>query len=153
MVTLDFTLVDVEGGWDVLTLYDGLDASAPVLVADLRAVGSFTALNPSGAITLEFSSDSSVVEGGWAANYTCTPRPFCVNVSNLTLQSAGPESLTLGWTENNIPAGTAWEVVTVPTGDPGPAVGTNNATAIPYAITSLTANTSYDVYYRWNGWK
>ncbi|MFT7385946.1 MAG: hypothetical protein ACI82E_000701, partial [Nonlabens sp.] len=64
------------------------------------------------------------------------------------LQSAGPDSLTLSWTENNIPAGTAWEVVAVPAGDPAPVAGTSNATTNPYTIASLTANTSYDVYVR-----
>jgi hypothetical protein len=148
VVTLDFTLVDLENCCDTLTIYDGLDTSAPVLEGDLQNPAVFSGFNPAGAITIEFTSDFSITGAGWEANYTCAPRPSCINVSNLTLQSAGPDSLTLSWTENNIPAGTAWEVVAVPAGDPAPVAGTSNATAIPYAITSLTANTSYDVYVR-----
>jgi hypothetical protein len=148
VVTLDFTSVDVEANYDILTLYDGLDTSASVLVADLRVIGSFTALNASGAITLEFTSDSSVVRGGWAANYICTARPSCVNVTGITIDSVTTDSVTVSWIDNNIPAGTAWEVVAVAAGDPAPAVGTSNATTNPFAISSLLANTSYDVYVR-----
>ncbi|MFT4838435.1 MAG: hypothetical protein ACJAWA_001364 [Nonlabens sp.] len=148
VVTLDFTLVDLENCCDTLTIYDGLDTSAAVLEADLQNPAVFTALNPAGAITIEFTSDSSVTGAGWEANYTCTPRPSCVNVTAVSLQSAGSDSLTLSWTENNIPAGTAWEVVAVASGAPAPVAGTSNATTNPYTITSLTANTSYDVYVR-----
>jgi hypothetical protein len=148
VVTLDFTLVDLENCCDTLTIYDGLDNTAPILEADLESIGSFTAINTDGAITIEFTSDGSVVGAGWEANYTCIPRPSCVNVSGITMDSTTADSVTVSWTENNIPAGTDWEVVAVAAGDPVPAVGTSNATASPFTIPSLMANTSYDVYVR-----
>ncbi|AUC78629.1 hypothetical protein CW736_04120 [Nonlabens sp. MB-3u-79] len=148
VVTLDFTLVDLENCCDTLTIYDGLDTSAAVLEADLENPAVFSALNPSGAITIEFTSDFSVTRAGWEANYTCTPRPSCVDVSGLIVDSVTTDSATLSWTENNIPAGTAWEVVAVVSGGPAPVAGTSNATTNPYTIASLTANTSYDVYVR-----
>jgi hypothetical protein len=147
-VTLDFTLVDLEDCCDTLTIYDGLDTSAPVLEADLEDPASFTALNTDGAITIEFTSDSSVNAAGWEANYTCTPRPSCVNVSGITVDSTTANSVTVSWTENNIPAGASWEVVAVPAGNPIPTVGTSNATTNPFTIPSLTGNTAYDVYVR-----
>jgi len=148
VVTLDFTLVDLENCCDTLTIYDGLDNTAPILEADLESIGSFTAINTDGAITIEFTSDGSVVGAGWEANYTCIPRPSCVNVSGITMDSTTADSVTVSWTENNIPAGTDWEVVAVAAGDPVPAVGTSNATASPFTIPSLMANTSYDIYVR-----
>ena len=148
VVTLDFILVDLENCCDTLTIYDGSDTSAPVLAADLQGPAVFSALNPAGAITVEFNSDSSVNRAGWEANYTCTPRPSCIDVSSVTIDSVTSDATTVSWSENNIPAGTAWEVVAVPGGDPVPVAGTSNATTNPYTITSLTANTSYDVYVR-----
>lgn len=147
-VTLDFTLVDLEDCCDTLTIYDGLDTSAPVLEADLEDPASFTALNTDGAITIEFTSDGSVNAAGWEANYTCTPRPSCVNVSGITVDSTTANSVTVSWTENNIPAGASWEVVAVPAGNPVPTVGTSNAATNPFTIPSLTGNTAYDVYVR-----
>uniref|UniRef100_UPI0025FC9E93 T9SS type A sorting domain-containing protein n=2 Tax=Nonlabens sp. TaxID=1888209 RepID=UPI0025FC9E93 len=148
VVTLDFILVDLENCCDTLTIYDGSDTSAPVLAADLQGPAVFSALNPAGAITVEFNSDSSVNRAGWEANYTCTPRPSCSDVSSVTIDSVTSDAITVSWSENNTPAGTAWEVVAVPGGDPAPVAGTSNATTNPYTITSLTANTSYDVYVR-----
>ena len=148
VVTLDFTLVDLENCCDTLEVFDGIDVTAPVLESDLESPASFTALNTDGAITIRFTSDGSVNSAGWEANYTCTPRPSCVNVSGITIDSTTADSVTVSWIENNTPAATAWEVVAVPAGDPAPAVGMSNATTNPFTIAALTANTPYDVYVR-----
>lgn len=148
VVTLDFTLVDLENCCDTLTIYDGLDTSAPVLEADLENPASFTALNTDGAITIEFTSDGSVVGDGWVASYTCTARPSCVDVSGIMIDSFTSDSVTVSWIENNIPPATAWEVVAVTAGSTAPMAGTTNATATPFMIGSLTPNTGYDVYVR-----
>ncbi len=148
IVTLDFTLVDLENCCDTLEIFDGIDVTAPVLESDLESPASFTALNADGAITIRFTSDGSINGAGWEATYTCTPRPSCVNVSSLTIDSVTSDSITVSWIENNIPAGTAWEVIAVPTGDPAPTVGTSNATVNPFTISSLMPNTVYDVYVR-----
>lgn len=148
VVTLDFTLVDLENCCDTLTIYDGLDTSAPVLEADLENPASFTALNTDGAITIEFTSDGSVVGDGWVASYTCTARPSCVDVSGIMIDSFTSDSVTVSWIENNIPPATAWEVVAVTAGSTAPVAGTTNATATPFMIGSLTPNTGYDVYVR-----
>lgn len=148
VVTLDFTLVDLENCCDTLEVFDGIDVTASVLESDLESPASFTALNTDGAITIRFTSDGSVNSAGWEANYTCTPRPSCVNVSGITIDSTTADSVTVSWIENNTPAATAWEVVAVPAGDPAPAVGMSNATTNPFTIAALTANTPYDVYVR-----
>ncbi|MCX7549717.1 T9SS type A sorting domain-containing protein [Xanthomarina sp. F2636L] len=98
-VTVTFTYVDIEanafgagnqdGCWDFLTIYDGPDASSPVLAqtlcgeesgdgsipsvaTSLLSTGdSFTSSHTSGALTFVFTSDGSVSETGWIANVTC----------------------------------------------------------------------------------
>jgi hypothetical protein len=81
-------------------------------------------------------------------NFEVRTASVCNDVTAVTIDSFITDSVTVSWTENNTPAGTAWEVIVVPSGDPAPAAGTSNATTNPYTITSLTANTSYDVYIR-----
>jgi hypothetical protein len=76
-----------------------------------------------------------------------TPTP-CIDVSAITEDSKTNDSLTVSWTENNNPAGSAWEVIAVAAGAAAPAVGTTNATTNPYTITGLMGETSYDVYVR-----
>jgi hypothetical protein len=67
-------------------------------------------------------------------------------VTALTLDNTTADTLTVSWTDNNVPTSTDWEVVAVPTGDPAPAIGMSNVTVIPFTITGLTAQTTYDVY-------
>ncbi|SDS53552.1 Por secretion system C-terminal sorting domain-containing protein [Formosa sp. Hel1_31_208] len=98
VVTITFTYVDLEssggagaqdGCWDFLTIYDGPDNTFPVLAqtlcgeesgdggvpsvasSELNIGDSFTSTDPSGALTIEFNSDGSVPETGWAATVTC----------------------------------------------------------------------------------
>ncbi|HET8810394.1 MAG TPA: plastocyanin/azurin family copper-binding protein, partial [Flavobacteriaceae bacterium] len=85
---------------------------------------------------------------------------FCIEVSEITCLS--PSTLTaanitattadLGWTENNVPPATTWDVHVVPDGDPAPTATTTptdaGVTTNPYAKTSLTSNTDYEFYVR-----
>lgn len=98
-VTITFTYVDIEasattagvqdGCWDFLTIYNGPSTASPVLAmtlcgeesgdgsipsvaSSLLSIGdSFTSTDASGALTIVFTSDSSVAETGWSADVTC----------------------------------------------------------------------------------
>lgn len=98
-VTITFTYVDIEasanndgeqgGCWDFMTIYDGPDTDSPILAmtlcgeesgdgdspfvaTSLLSVGdSFTSTDPSGALTIVFTSDATVQETGWSADITC----------------------------------------------------------------------------------
>ncbi|WP_369995747.1 fibronectin type III domain-containing protein [Winogradskyella sp.] len=97
-VTVTFTYVDIEtatgagsqdGCWDFMTIYNGPDNTFPVLAqtlcgeesgdggvpsvpsSELNVGDSFTSTDASGALTIEFSSDTSVQETGWVADVTC----------------------------------------------------------------------------------
>ncbi|WP_341199320.1 T9SS type A sorting domain-containing protein [Croceibacter atlanticus] len=97
-VTITFTYVDIEtataagsqdGCWDFMTIYNGPDTTFPVLAqtlcgeesgdggapsvdTSLLSVGdAFTSTDPSGALTIVFTSDSSIEETGWLADVTC----------------------------------------------------------------------------------
>ncbi|WP_179353998.1 T9SS type A sorting domain-containing protein [Winogradskyella vidalii] len=100
VVTLVFTYVDIEantyggGCYDYLTIYDGPDNTYPILAETLCGEVSgdggdpgdgyridlgdtFTSTDASGALTIEFTSDSSVQGTGWEANIICGPPPTC----------------------------------------------------------------------------
>ncbi|OUS00497.1 hypothetical protein A9Q86_11045 [Flavobacteriales bacterium 33_180_T64] len=79
LVTATFTAFDTESGLDELTVYDGPDATYPLLgvFSGTGIPGPFTSSDPSGALTFAFDSNNSTTSNGWAADLTC-------NVSTLT---------------------------------------------------------------------
>src|SRR5690606_23445382 len=78
--------------------------------------------------------------------------PNCLQPSNLNASAIMATSADLGWTENNTPPATTWDVYVVPAGDPAPTSTTvptdAGVTANPYNKTGLTANTAYEFYVR-----
>lgn len=147
VVTLNFTLVDLETCCDDLAVYDGVDIMATPFTTDLIAPASFRATNASGAITIRFTSDGSVQRAGWAANYTCAAPPSCLEPTGLTASNVSDTMASLSWTSGGS-GETAWDVEivlagTAPTGTP-----TNAGVANPFNATGLTAQTAYDYYVR-----
>ncbi len=72
----------------------------------------------------------------------------CSTPTNVNTTNIAQTSLTLGWTDNNTPAATTWQIEFgasgfTPTGNPQ-ITTTNN----PYNFTSLVQNTAYDFYVR-----
>lgn len=78
-VTVDFTSLDITDTDDILTVYNGPDATFPVLGTVTMLPASFTSTtvgNPTGAISFGFSSDGDgIIGAGWIADITCTPPP------------------------------------------------------------------------------
>ncbi|WP_204347007.1 CUB domain-containing protein [Psychroserpens algicola] len=74
-ITATFTMFDTEGTYDELSVYDGPDATYPLLgiFSGTSIPGPFTSSDASGALTFVFDSDSSVEYDGWAANLSCAP--------------------------------------------------------------------------------
>lgn len=88
-VVLDFTTVALENCCDVLSVYDGNTTSA-VLNADLEAPATFTSADPSGCISVTFTSDINTNDTGWEATVTCVTPPFGYWVN-------GSPALADGW--------------------------------------------------------
>ncbi len=103
VVTLDFTQFATEGCCDILTIHNGNSVGSPVIgtFSGTSLPGSFTSTDPSGCITLEFTSDGSITAAGWAAPVSCTDPPpppagDCVYI--LTLQ----DSFGDGWGSSSV---------------------------------------------------
>lgn len=75
MVTLTFTQFSLEQNFDFVTIFNGPSVASPSMgtFTGNNLPGTFTSTNPSGCLTLRFTSDISVVSSGWAATLRCGP--------------------------------------------------------------------------------
>lgn len=75
VVTIDFSLFDTEANYDILTIYNGPNAGSPSLgsYSGMGFPGPFTSTDPSGCLTIGFSSDASFAYAGWVATISCAP--------------------------------------------------------------------------------
>lgn len=72
---MDFRAFELENTYDRLRIYDGPNTGSPLL-GNYTGTGSPGALVSTGnCITLQFTSDYSVVRNGWVANLTCVTTP------------------------------------------------------------------------------
>ena len=88
-ITLSFTEFATESCCDRLLIYDGADASAPLLV---NLGGSSLPTNVTttgGAMFMEFTSDGSVVLAGWEATWS-SQIPASDPVANFTISDNNP---------------------------------------------------------------
>ena len=153
LVTVTFTSFSLETGSDQLRIYDGDNASAPLLGTYSGNVipPTYTSNAASGCLTFVFTSDSSVTQAGWTSNVTCAPAPLCRKPINLTTSAVSANSVNLAWT--NIGNATSWEVLALPCGSAVPTAATTGwvpASTNPFALTGLFPNTCYTIYVRGN---
>ncbi len=66
VVVIDFTLIDLEAGYDFLGVYSGIGTNDRI---DARVVSpeAFTSFSVDGCLTVTFQSDASVQLAGWEA--------------------------------------------------------------------------------------
>jgi hypothetical protein len=86
-IQLTFLRFNIESGADTLYIYDGTDATAPLL-------GSFSGNSIPSEITsagnkiyIEFHSNSSVTADGWQLDYESIIPVYCTGITTLTDQS------------------------------------------------------------------
>ncbi|RKE91992.1 CUB domain-containing protein [Ichthyenterobacterium magnum] len=146
-ITVTFTAFDTESCCDELSIYDGPDATYPLIgtFAGTANPGSFTSTDPSGALTFVFDSDFSLQSSGWAADITC------VSTCNLsitdTVSPLGADDCSLDYTElvattggptssrttifsenfNNVGLPTGWNIVNATTNTTWGIAGSTNA--------------------------
>jgi hypothetical protein len=107
-VRLVFAALATESCCDALRIYDGADASAPLIgtYGGTTSPGTVTATNAAGQLTLVFTSDGSVTGTGFQAAISCVAPPANLIVTNgqsttasgsynnITVQSGGTLTLT-----------------------------------------------------------
>ena len=83
-------------------------------------------------------------------DFVYEPIPSCLKPTDLTATNNGITSVDLGWTENNSPPATSWEIEY---GDQGFTQGTGTtvvANSNPFNLTGLTISHDYSFYVRTN---
>ena len=153
---LEFQLIDLETCCDEILIYDGLDATAPLINGDVANVDVsagdaptiFTATNPDGALTLVLDPDNSVQRAGFEVLFNCVPRPACLPPTDLAVTVIDGTTAEYSWTTGQSME-TMWDLAIVPQGAAAPTAATiEDITANPYTDATLTAGTRYDFYLR-----
>jgi PKD repeat protein len=110
MIRFAFTSFATELGYDTLTIYNGVNSSAPLIgkYHGTTGPGTVTASNASGALTFRFSSDVSLTYAGWAATISCynTNIPPVANFSASTTSPVVAQ--TVSFTDLSTNGATSW---------------------------------------------
>ncbi|MGB6151897.1 MAG: fibronectin type III domain-containing protein, partial [Pricia sp.] len=159
---LEFLFVDLEentfsgGFFDDISIYDGVDTSAPLIIEEVPLVDVaagdtplvYTATNSDGALTFVFDSDFSTNAGGYEFNFNCVARPACGPPSNFAASVIDGTSAELSWT-NGLDGETMWDIEIVFEGDTPTGTPTeNDVMTNPYTVATLSPGIRYDAYLR-----
>ncbi len=71
-ITLNFSVFNIESGYDNLFIYDGDNIEAPLIGSYTGSNSPGTISSTGGSILIEFRSDCATVSNGWEASYTTT---------------------------------------------------------------------------------
>ena len=147
-----------ESGYDDFVIYEGIGIGGTELYrgnGDVSGAGTIT--STTGSITVAVDADGSFNCGdqGYTNidfDITCTAPPACVAPTALTATNITTTGADLGWTENNTPAATNWDLYIVAAGSTAPDAATtptvDDTSSNAYTWTGGTAGTSYDFYVR-----
>ncbi len=145
VIQISFTFVDLEGCCDFLNIYDGSTTDEP-LFTQVLFPATFTSTAFDGCLTVNFSSDFSVVGQGWEAEVECLEVPNCLSPGNISTTHINTTEVQINW--NSMSEITNWELEWGPVnflqGD-GNLISANNPT---YTLTDLEPSTYYHVYLR-----
>ena len=181
-VSITFTFVDLEvsastvgaqdGCWDFLSIYNGMSTASPVIAQTLcgeeeisgqvpsvpssllSAGDTFISTDPSGCLTVTFSSDGSVLNQGWIADVVCIPGPLsCQAPDNLDV-------IEIGFGSSNPRVNALWNnpenttdcevrggrISSATVGTPNPAFANINNTQIVTQTNGTTVNFNIALY-------
>ena len=116
-VTLSFLDLKTQQGQDILSVYDGPDTLAPLIMAysgNPNPAPVVTATNATGCLTVQFFSDGNNNQPGWAATVSCDTATDCYTLLDLNLDFVAKDSASISWTPIFGAAGYIWELDTVP---------------------------------------
>ena len=89
-ITLSFSSFNTEDGYDFVKVYDN-SISPPMQIASFSGNSNPlpVTLNTGGAMLVEFTSNNSITNAGWAASYTSSiaPPEYCSGSNTLTASS------------------------------------------------------------------
>jgi gliding motility-associated-like protein len=164
-VTVTFTSFNTEATWDGLYVFNGNTITA-LQIASANPAGNvpgglagsywgttipgpFTSTAANGCLTFRFRSDSSGNFAGWISNVTCAPPPACIAPTTVVTNAVLATTASVSWVNTGV--GTSFQILVLPSTAPAPtatSTGFTTTTTSPFAITGLTASSTYIVYVR-----
>ena len=87
-ISIEFRYLRTEPGNDVITIYQGVDASAPVVGSYSGISGDFTVQVPGNRVYITFQSNSTITDGGFHADYYAYTPSFC-SLFNVKTEPSG----------------------------------------------------------------
>jgi gliding motility-associated-like protein len=150
-VTVTFTAFDTEQSNDVLRVYNGNSAAAPLIgtYSGTTIPPPITSSAANGCLYFVFISNGSITGTGWSSNITCGPALACPSPLNITASAVVRDTSTLSWIEPG--TATSWQVLRLPCGSPAPTASTLgwvSTTSNPYIISGLSPNCCSEYYVR-----
>ena len=161
-ITLTFSAFNTEAGQDFIKVYDD-SSSPPTLIGSYSGgtIPSPVVLSSGGAMLVEFTSNTSITDLGWAASYTSTVAPpvFCSGSTTLTavsgsfndgsgtdnysdgayctwlIQPANTSSITLSFSDFSTQGGMDFVKVYDNSTSPATQIGSYSGTSIPASVT------------------
>lgn len=128
-ITIDFTTLDIENGWDFLYIYDGTSNADPLLFTLTGSTPTTVSSSTSNCLTVRFESDGVITAGGWEGTISCGSCPTCSD----GIQNGGEGGVDCGGP--------------CPAACPGATCATANViTTLPYSISNLTTEGAGDDY-------
>ncbi|HCB63306.1 MAG: hypothetical protein A2W93_10965 [Bacteroidetes bacterium GWF2_43_63] len=76
-ITVEFRYLRTEQVNDVVTIYQGTDAAAPVFGTYSGISGTFSVQVPGNRVFITFQSNGAITDGGFHADYYAYTPPFC----------------------------------------------------------------------------
>jgi PKD repeat protein len=109
---LSFTSFFLQNFGDVLTIYNGISSSDPLIgwYSGMNSPGTVTSSHYTGALTLSFQSDCCGTNPGWAATISCFYAPPVADFSATNTAPSVGEMITLEDLSQNIPSSRNWSI-------------------------------------------
>ncbi len=127
----DFTGINIGTG-DILNVYDGPDASSPLIASyqNVVIIAPFSLYSSGSCLTFSFVSDAGFTRPGWAANISCIGCPPAVTTPVIPSNIEVCAGSTINYSVTNHPGSTYnW---TVTSGTPVSISGGNNSLDITW---------------------
>jgi len=99
-VRLDFSVFNIESGFDIMTFYDGATTASPLLGTSSGNIGANTIQSSGSCLTIKFTSNATTQAVGWQGVLSCNqPCITPVSIGTITNQPS-PVKICPGETVN-----------------------------------------------------
>lgn len=106
-ISLSFSQFDVEENWDYLYIYDGATVFSPLIGYYTETNSPGTVTSTTGSLLLEFRSDCSTSNAGWAASWTSTTPDAIAPTVAFSTNTWETANFNVSFTDNDNVGGSA----------------------------------------------